>query len=78
MITVGDIRKAIEGLPDDGEVLLTEQMGDFVFEDVSVDLVAFAAEGPNLRVKVRINDLEAEDGGQEDDWEDDEPVCMDY
>lgn len=69
-IKVGQIRKAIEGLPDDGDLLTIETEGlGYRVDEIDAEIVGVepAPDGRSLLVTIDLTDAEERDGEDDDD-----------
>ena len=64
-LTVGELRKAMEGLPDDYPVEVVESFGDY---EITTDGITEPQGGGTLFINVTVGDLAEEDL---DDFDDD-------
>lgn len=56
MLTVGDIRKTIDGLPDEAKVILRADLVSLDEDDVNVDLQQVIVDDGQLRIDIRVRD----------------------
>lgn len=68
-VTVGDVRKAIAGLPDAAPILTGETFDDGA-ADVMLDLISFVRDGGIVRIEIVVSDPEAD---MDDDLDDETP-----
>jgi hypothetical protein len=69
-MTVGEIRKAIEGLPDEAFVTLYQHFTEDSEGSALIDLIHVGADGDRLAIMAEVTVFDMDDDDDDDDWED--------